>query len=94
MEELLLGNDAMKSMDIDVERMIEQFAEASLLDEEKDEFLVGDELVSANPGEAEVLDQFVDEALANGTSSEHVDRLWPLVLEHGDGFRERLDNMH
>uniref|UniRef100_H3H8H0 Reverse transcriptase n=1 Tax=Phytophthora ramorum TaxID=164328 RepID=H3H8H0_PHYRM len=88
-EELLLGNDAMKSLGIDVERMIEQLAGASLL-EEKDEFPVGDELIPANSGEDGVLDQLVDEALANGMPGEHVDRLRSLVHEHGDVFRERL----
>uniref|UniRef100_H3H7X8 RNA-directed DNA polymerase n=1 Tax=Phytophthora ramorum TaxID=164328 RepID=H3H7X8_PHYRM len=89
MEELLLGNDVMKSLGIDVERMIEQLTGASLL-EEKDEFPVGDELIPANSGEDGVLDQLVDEALANGMPGEHVDRLRSLVHEHGDVFRERL----
>ncbi|KAE9177563.1 hypothetical protein PF002_g28309 [Phytophthora fragariae] len=46
MEQLLSVNYAMKS--IVVERMIEQLAGVSLLEEEKDEFRVGDEPVPAN----------------------------------------------
>ncbi|POM57581.1 LOW QUALITY PROTEIN: Hypothetical protein PHPALM_37885 [Phytophthora palmivora] len=49
----------MKALGIDVERMIEHLA-GSLVHEEKDEFLVGDELVTTNVGEDSVLNQLVD----------------------------------
>ncbi|GMF47372.1 unnamed protein product [Phytophthora fragariaefolia] len=86
----MVRNDAIKSLSIDVEHIIEQLAAPGLLDEEKDEFPVGDELPAEATGEDEVLDHLVTEAAANGMDARHEQRLRVLVHEHADVFRASL----
>ncbi|KAE8997546.1 hypothetical protein PR002_g19001 [Phytophthora rubi] len=79
-DEFLLGKDALKRLGIDVDQTLAQLADSTLLEDEEDEFPVGDEL----PGDASTpittLDELLDRAVANGLPHEHTTAV-PEMLE-------------
>ncbi|KAF1323287.1 hypothetical protein FI667_g4734, partial [Globisporangium splendens] len=90
-DEFLLGNDAMKALGIDVESMIEQLAAAPLLEEETDEFPVGDMLPEPEGAPISFVDLLVDDAFANGMDTRFERRLRELVHKFSEVFRESLE---
>uniref|UniRef100_H3GNY1 Reverse transcriptase domain-containing protein n=1 Tax=Phytophthora ramorum TaxID=164328 RepID=H3GNY1_PHYRM len=70
-DEVLLGKDALKRLGIVVDQTLAQLADSTLLEDEEEEYPVGDEL----PGDASIpittLDELLDRTVANGLPHEH-----------------------
>ncbi|KAJ8537358.1 hypothetical protein ON010_g13238 [Phytophthora cinnamomi] len=73
-DEFLLGRDVLKGLGIDVEQQLAQFAGPSLLEDETDEFPVGDSIADDQVAAYHVngFDQMIDRAAANGMPPEHL----------------------
>ncbi|DBA00791.1 TPA: hypothetical protein N0F65_004696 [Lagenidium giganteum] len=88
-EELLLGSDVMCSLGIDVLRMIEQLASSPMLDEEADEFPVGDlQPTEAKPTTTD--DDMVNRAADSGFPSSYLEELRATVMDYRDVWRTHL----
>ncbi|KAE9014200.1 hypothetical protein PF011_g8162 [Phytophthora fragariae] len=70
-DEVLLGKDALKRLGIDVDQTLAQLAYLTLLEDEENEFPVGDELPGNASTPITTLDELLDRAVVSGLSHEH-----------------------
>ncbi|KAE8894307.1 hypothetical protein PF003_g22018 [Phytophthora fragariae] len=93
-QEVLLDLEltTLAGLSIDVEQHLAQLVGPSLLDDEVDEFSVGDDTpeLQADPGCPDSLTQLIDRAVANGLPSEHVGTLLEIIEAHPDFRRESV----
>ncbi|KAE9271091.1 hypothetical protein PR003_g30616, partial [Phytophthora rubi] len=91
-DEFLLGKITLRSLGIDMGRMIEQLAVAPNLDDSDDGLPPDSVFGIIDAGtHAERLRTIVTEAVSNGFPAEHADALGDLVSEFRDVFRSELE---
>ncbi|POM74948.1 Hypothetical protein PHPALM_8009 [Phytophthora palmivora] len=89
-DEVLLGREVLKGLGIDVERQLSQLAGSPLLENEVDEFPVGDEIpLPLGATETEnSLDQLIERAVTNGLPVDQVGALRELAAAFPDIWRD------
>ncbi|KAI9998902.1 hypothetical protein PInf_003564 [Phytophthora infestans] len=87
-DELLLSREVLKGLGIDVEQQLSQLVGSPLLEDEVDEFPVGDELPPSADAVEPInpLDRLLERAVTNGLPAEHVEARLEQVT---DGLESR-----
>eukprot|EP00644_Phytophthora_capsici_P011998 jgi/Phyca11/106652/e_gw1.12.930.1 len=82
-DEFLVGHEVLKGLGIDVEQQLSQLAGSPLLEDEVEEFPVGDEYpppVNATRSFNNSLNPLLERAVANGLPTEHVGAIRDLLV--------------